>query len=50
MGGDSYAYILLSKLLVVLSIQIDGCEWTTVADVNTNAEISLEKIAENYQC
>jgi hypothetical protein len=48
MGGVSYAYFLLSDLLVVLSIQIDGCEWTTVADVNTNAEISLEKIVEDY--
>jgi hypothetical protein len=44
MGGDSYAYFLLSEALVVLSIQIDGCEWTTVANVNTNAEISPGKI------
>jgi hypothetical protein len=44
MGGVSYAYFLLSEVLVVLSIQIDGCQWTTVADVNTNAEISLGKI------
>jgi hypothetical protein len=32
-------------MLVVLSIQIDGCEGTTVANVNTNEEISPEKIA-----
>jgi hypothetical protein len=47
-GGDSYAYFLLSEVLVVLSIQIDGCEQTTVADVNTNVEISLGKIVGDY--
>ena len=31
-------------MLVVLSIHIDGCKWTTVADFNPYEEISLGKI------
>jgi hypothetical protein len=40
----SYADFLLSKMLVMLSLQKSECSWTTEADCIAEAEISLEKI------